>query len=106
MEGQEVQVRHTVQQSISVYERFTNQEVTRDLKQAIADGLLDGVKARMGITPEVEEPYEVRVLNVTSERTSYMATDGIKPSVKWEELEGDELDEAFREQDQYRGYVS
>lgn len=47
-----------------VYDRFTNWEVTRDLEQAIDSGLLDGVKAKLGITPENEEPYEVRVLNV------------------------------------------
>ncbi len=48
----------------AAYDEFTLPDLTADLKQAIDEGLLDDIKARMGITAENEDDYDVRVLDI------------------------------------------
>ncbi len=56
----------------NVYERFTNKEVSAELREAIDQkGLLDGVRLRLGITPDNEDSFEVRVLNIGSDITAF-----------------------------------
>jgi hypothetical protein len=76
--GQESAYRDVYEQSIfradfeisadaeqAVYERYTNQEVSRELTEAIqSGGLIDEVKEKMGITKESEAPFEIHVLNI------------------------------------------
>jgi hypothetical protein len=52
-----------------VHDRFTNRQVTEELREAIdKEGLLDAVKQRLGVTPDNEDPYELRVLNVATDQ--------------------------------------
>jgi hypothetical protein len=60
----------------NVFNHFTNRQVTEELRRAIGEGLLDEVKARMGITSENEDPYEVRVLNIGQN----LALQGMSPT--------------------------
>jgi hypothetical protein len=56
--------------SRAVYDRYTNVQVTAELKAAIdSQGLLDAVKERLAITSDNESPYILRVLNVGSSTT-------------------------------------
>ena len=49
---------------IEIYEKYTNQQQTAELQEAIdADGVLDGVKERLGITSGNEDPYKLRVMS-------------------------------------------
>lgn len=66
-----------------VYDSFTDETMTRDLKAAIADGLLNNVKSRLGITEDNEDPYDVRVLSIAGEGVSF----GMQPTTS------DELDQ-------------
>ena len=54
-------------QTQAIYDRYTHGPLSRELQAGIDAGLLDGVKARLGITPENEDPYEVRVLSIDPE---------------------------------------
>ena len=47
-----------------VYEKYTNQEATDKIKALVDGGLLDAVKSRLGVTPENESHYDIKVLNV------------------------------------------
>jgi len=47
-----------------VYDKYTNIESTTELKEAVDNGLLDGVKKRLGVNADNEDEYELRVLNV------------------------------------------
>ncbi len=78
---------------IQTYDAFTDPTMTEELKQAIKDGLLDEVKARLGITDENEDPYEVRVLSIGSENSAY----GIKPGMDEGLEEKDYQDPAWTE---------
>ncbi|MCA9331007.1 hypothetical protein KC957_03085, partial [Candidatus Saccharibacteria bacterium] len=50
-----------------VLDKYTSHELTEELAQRISqDGLLDGVKKRMGITDENEKPYQLRVLSMSA----------------------------------------
>lgn len=50
-----------------VLDKYTSHELTEELAQRISqDGLLDGVKQRMGITDENEKPYQLRVLSMAA----------------------------------------
>lgn len=51
----------------AVYDKFTDQELTNQVKEAIANGLLDGVRQRLGITDDNEDLYDVRVLDIGDE---------------------------------------
>lgn len=50
---------------LSVYNKYKNKQVSAELEQAIAGGMLDDVKKRLGITPDNEDPYELMVLNLS-----------------------------------------
>jgi len=47
-----------------IYEKYTNKEATEEMERAIAAGLLDDVKSRLGVCAENEDPYRIRVLNI------------------------------------------
>lgn len=50
------------------YERYTDQRLTAEIKERIANGgLLDNVKKRLGITEDNEDEYDLRVLTIGSE---------------------------------------
>ncbi|HTE57450.1 MAG TPA: hypothetical protein VK694_01810 [Verrucomicrobiae bacterium] len=68
----------------SVYDRYTNVQVSQELQEAIdTGGLLDAVKSRLSITADTEDEFEVRVLNVASD----YALSGMRPAAP-PELEG------------------
>lgn len=48
------------------YDKYTDKELSVKLTEAIAGGLLDGVKERLEVNDENEDPYEIRVLSVDS----------------------------------------
>lgn len=56
--------------ALRVYDKYTNTEMTEELKEAINSGLLDGVKERLGINSENEDPFEIRVLSIGDDYTS------------------------------------
>ncbi len=57
---------------LSVYDKYTDKELTEKLRVAIDNGMLDAVKERLQITSENEQPYEVRVLNVASSDLDFL----------------------------------
>lgn len=77
----------TPQQELAVFDKYTNQKLGADLQAAINGGLLDEVKSRLGITPETEDAYDVRVLNVDKDG---MNSNGVTlPFTVWEDIPGD-----------------
>lgn len=62
---------------VAAYDKFTDQELTKQVEVAIKSGLLDGVRQRLGVTDDNEDPYEIRVLDLGDE-SSLM---GLQPSV-------------------------
>lgn len=49
-----------------ILDKYTSKELTDGLNQVIEqDGLLDAVRDRLQVTPETEDPFEVRVLSVS-----------------------------------------
>lgn len=81
-----------------VYDKYTDHQLSREMQAAIDNGLLEGVKARMGITPENEAPYEVRVLSIDPQGQNSRGL--LPPIVKWEDLPADheEKSEVLRQQ--------
>ena len=70
----------------AIYEKYTNHQLSREISQAISSGLLDSVKARMGVTATDESAYEVRVLSIDP---NGRGSHGLAPKViKWEDLPG------------------
>ncbi len=58
---------HTDAYEKQVYDRFTNQQLTAELRDAINhNGLLDEARKRMGVTSDNEDPFVLKVLNVTA----------------------------------------
>jgi hypothetical protein len=51
----------------ATYEKFTDQELTAKMERAIEGGLLVDVRAHLGVTADNEDPYEIRVLNLSDE---------------------------------------
>lgn len=51
----------------ATYDKFTDQELTAKMERAIEAGLLADVKERLGVTEENEDPYVVRVLDLSDE---------------------------------------
>ena len=64
------------------YDKFTNLQVTADLETAIADGLLDDVKAKLGVTDENETPFKVRVINVAEDAALYAMKPTMDPELR------------------------
>lgn len=56
----------SAEKMLSVYDKYTNKEVSSDMTAAIEGGLLDDVKNHLGIRTDNEDPYEIRVLNLLS----------------------------------------
>lgn len=77
-----------------LYDKFTNRQVTKELTDAINQGLLSEVKTRLGITAENEDPFEVRVLNVGQD---IIVLYGIKPTITPELQEKHYSDPAWKE---------
>lgn len=67
-----------------IYERFTHPGLTAELRKAIAEGLIDDVKTKLGITPDNEQPYELRVLSIGNQDTAA----GMQPPIS-EEMKQD-----------------
>jgi hypothetical protein len=55
---------------LGVYDKYTDRELSAELKQAVTNGLIDDVKTKLGVTAENESPYELRVLSIGSHMTS------------------------------------
>lgn len=74
--------------TLETYDRFTDAEITGQLTEAIVkNGLLDGVKYRLGITDDNEDPYEIRVLKIDPEGSS--GIDFTAPAPDWDNLPSD-----------------
>jgi hypothetical protein len=77
----------------SIYAKYTNTQLTQELKEAIDTGLLDGVKERLGITADNEDPYTLRVLNITGSTTTH----GMTPTMSDELMDKHYKDPAWEE---------
>lgn len=85
---------------LAVYDKFTDRELTAQVERAIEGGLLADVRARLGVTEENEDPYEVRVLDIGDEHS----LEALRPSFpadasaeQWASYEADNAAyEAFR----------
>lgn len=53
--------------SEAVLLKYKSEELTAAIKEKIDDGLLDGVKEKLGITEDNEDPYEVLVLSISED---------------------------------------
>jgi hypothetical protein len=62
-----------------IYDKYTNVQVSQELKQAIDNGLLDEVKQRLGITTENEDAFDIKVLNIANDNG--MITYGMYPTM-------------------------
>ncbi len=88
------------EQEAKVYDRYTQHQLTAEIKEAIAGGILDGVKHRLKITEENEDPYEVRVLIIDPNgQTAYGLIAPKLPS--YEDLPGETGAEKMRVLDSY-----
>lgn len=47
-----------------VYEKYTDKELTADVKDKLENGFLSEVKQKLGVTSENEDPFDVRVLSI------------------------------------------
>lgn len=47
-----------------VYEKYTDKELTAEVKDILKNGFLDSVKQKLGVTDENEDPFDVRVLSI------------------------------------------
>jgi hypothetical protein len=61
-----------------VYDKYTDKELSEAVATKVAEGHLDAVKAKMGITAENEDPYDIRVLSI-GEDSQTMGLDAPKP---------------------------
>lgn len=61
----------------TVYNRFINKEVSKELEEAIEGGLLANVKERLGVNKDNEDPFKVQVLNIGDEFTTL----GMRPDM-------------------------
>lgn len=76
-------------ESVRIYEEYEDVSLSSELQHAIDAGLLDDLKAKMGITKDNEEPYSVHVLDVGSD-VSYL---GLSPRLYDMDPEGDQAEE-------------
>ena len=88
-----------------VIDKFTQPALTAELKKSIAEGLLDDVKAALGVTTQTEQPYDIRVLSVGDQES----TTGMYPSLT-EEMNADsdhpELPAMYEAWDQIDEYMA
>ncbi len=52
------------QRRVEVYDKYTDRRMTTELTQSIENGLLVGVRERLGVTEDNEDPFNVRVLSI------------------------------------------
>lgn len=65
---------------LATYDTYTNRQVSEELFREMETGtVLGDIKAKLGITAENQDPFEVRVLNVAS--NDGMETYGVFPSM-------------------------
>lgn len=71
----------------AVYDRYTDKELSAALNEKVKNGdMLSATKKRLGITPENEDPYEVRVISIaTHEVEAY----GLRAPIRYDEPSGD-----------------
>ncbi len=90
---------------LAVYDRYTDKELTARMKAAIEDhGLLDKVKARLGVNDENEDEYEVRVLSI-SDNNSIVGDFKRSENTEWDglkDLPRPEIDKILREEETQR----
>jgi hypothetical protein len=58
-------------EQLKAYDRFTDHQLSADLRRAVDAGLLGEVKGRLGITHENEDPFEIRVLSIGDATGTY-----------------------------------
>jgi len=85
-----------------IYDHFTNVQVSQELNSAIDEGLLDEVKARLGITSDNEDPFEVRVLNIGNSSTF----NGLEPPVLQSVSDRPRYEEWLQDSRAYNEYSS
>lgn len=75
-------------EELKVYDKYTDKALSEAMQQGIAEGLLDEVKSKLGVTPENEDTFEVRVLTIDKNGDS---SHGIvaPPHSDWNTLSGD-----------------
>lgn len=84
-----------------VYDKYTDKELSMEMRTIIDEGLLDEVKSRLGITSENEDPFELRVLSIDT----VGSTDGLsdKPTPN-DELPEDPKEWAAALKENNRGF--
>jgi hypothetical protein len=85
-------------EKMRIYDRYTDQTLSREMAQAISGGLLGEAKKRLGVTDANEDPYEVRVLSIDPKKQTSL---GLHTTItNWDELPGDHEEKLkrFREE--------
>lgn len=54
-----------------VYEKYTDKQLSEAVKNKIAEGFLNTTKQKLGITPENEDEYDLRVLSIGDDAQTY-----------------------------------
>jgi hypothetical protein len=80
-----------------VYDKYTNHQMSSELKEAIDGGLFEGVKARLGITSDTEDPYEVRVLSIGDAMSTYGMHAPRLPDMNYEDFKDPEKSSQYDE---------
>ncbi|HET8991821.1 MAG TPA: hypothetical protein VFN31_02185 [Candidatus Saccharimonadales bacterium] len=80
-------------QEDAIHDKYTHKPLSNEFSQAVKNGdMLSDVKSRLGITPDNEQPFEIKVLTVEHGHKSGFGMDsaGIyAPFTPWEEVPGD-----------------
>ncbi len=90
-------------QIASVYDKYTNHQVSAELTEAVKSGvLLKDVKERMHITDDDEDPYDVRVLNIANGKSLF----GMNPTIDYGSLtpRTKEWDDAMSTTEDFKKY--
>ncbi len=58
---------YDVQAEQAVYEKYTDKQLSKEVSDIIHNGFLDAAKTKLGITPDNEDPYEIRVLSIADQ---------------------------------------
>lgn len=84
---------------LALFDKYTDKEYTKELEQAIENGLFDEVKQRLGITPDNETPYTVRVLSIGSGASVTHGLETPYPDLPegWTDLPADDRNRLIRD---------
>jgi hypothetical protein len=93
----------------AVFDRFTDKQLTGELKKAISGGLLSGVKERLGISEDGEDQYDVRVLSIAKDELLMIGirpqmSNGLKERIEKGSYDAKAMQEHNADVDAFRNY--